>query len=197
MRCDVRLDLRAQRRPREGTSSAATKGSRSRSGRRRPGTSAGKSRCTAIERTRVMSATYGGLAVRGANLAYHRDQVHVSATSPAPQQRASDGSESEDENLDGVSVLSRESEGSRELVVNLVDVLVQSAVVHQPVDRVVPRILHHEEQRKLGDDLGQAGERHLPRLHPDRSRERVKQVNLMGARSDQSATGDRGVRRLE
>lgn len=108
--------------------------------------------------------------------------MHVAAAAPAPQERSADSSETEDEDLDRVSVLSRKSERSRELVVNLVDVLVEGAVVHDPVHGVVPGVLHHEEQRELRDNLSQAGEGHLPRLHSDRSGEGVEQVDLQRRR---------------
>lgn len=46
-------------------------------------------------------------------------------------------------------VLGRKAKGSREFVVDLVDVLVEKAVMHDTVSDVVPRVLHHEEEGDL------------------------------------------------
>jgi hypothetical protein len=48
-----------------------------------------------------------------------------------------------------VSVLSRKTERSRVLVVDLVNVLVKALVVHEAVDEVVPHVLEEEEEADL------------------------------------------------
>jgi hypothetical protein len=58
-----------------------------------------------------------GSRAPAARRAHHRDQVHVASASPAPKKRASDSSSSKNHNLDGMSVLGGEAEGSGELVV--------------------------------------------------------------------------------
>lgn len=67
--------------------------------------------------------------------------MHVASAEPAVEQRASNGSGTEGNDLNRVSVLGSESKGSRVLVVDLVDVLVDTAVVHQSVREVVPGVL--------------------------------------------------------
>lgn len=112
---------------------------------------------------------------------HHRDQVHVSSAGPAPEERTTDSSSSENHNLYGVSVLCGETEGSGELVVkparesggsarafdnakennSLVDVLVQTLVVKNAVRDVVPCVLHEEEESELRIVAGQeVSERH-------------------------------------
>lgn len=75
--------------------------------------------------------------------------MHVTSTEPTPQERRSNRSESEDEDLDRVGVLGRESERSRKLVVEFVNVLVDRSVVQQSVRKVVPRVLENEKECDL------------------------------------------------
>jgi hypothetical protein len=78
----------------------------------------------------------------------------------APEDRASDGSETQDHDFDGRGVLSGEAKGSRVLVVDLVDVLVEEgACVHEAVSPVVPGVFHDEEDGNLVGNLVQRRER--------------------------------------
>jgi hypothetical protein len=67
----------------------------------------------------------------------------------APQDRSADGTETENHDFDWRRVFCGKAEGSRVLVVNLVDVLVQRAPVHGAVDPVVPGIFKDEEDGDL------------------------------------------------
>ncbi len=79
----------------------------------------------------------------------HGQDVEVSTVEVAVDDWGEDGSNSEHENFDRVSVFSGETEWGGELVVDLMDVLVEGTVVEETVEPVVPSILHDEEDGKL------------------------------------------------
>lgn len=64
----------------------------------------------------------------------------------------------EDEDLERVSVFCCQTEGSRELVMLLVDVLVEGTPVQGTVCPVVEHVLEDEEAGDLDGDLGPVGE---------------------------------------
>lgn len=98
----------------------------------------------------------------------HGDEVQV-ARDADPDDGAADDAEAQEHDLDWGGVLSSQAEGGAVRVVQLVDRLVQRAVVQSAVEPVVPGILHDEE----GEDL--VG--HLP---PRREREAVLQAEEGG-----------------
>ena len=67
------------------------------------------------------------------------------------------GSDAQEEGLDGVSVLRGDLEGVRVLVVDLVHVLVHALVVQSAVDPVKVKILDDEESRELPRDVSDRG----------------------------------------
>lgn len=115
----------------------------------------------------------------------------------------------QNKDLDRVSVLGGETEGRRVLVVDLVDVLVKTLVVHQAVNEVVPRVLEEEEESDLREKSGQpyfarkarkvkkthlrkdlapqGGEGQLPSLHADGGSERLEEVDLQEGRGEQTS----------
>lgn len=94
--------------------------------------------------------------------AEHDPQVHGQnmqiTRNSTPQNGRADRSETKNHDLNGRSVLSGKSEGSRVLVVDLVDVLVEKAVVHGAVHPVMPGILENEENSDLKGHLVDARE---------------------------------------
>ena len=73
--------------------------------------------------------------------------VKVAAAQNRPQQRSADGAHAEDEDLERVRVLGRETERRRELVMQLVDALVERALVQRTVRPVVCAVSLGEEMR--------------------------------------------------
>lgn len=85
----------------------------------------------------------------------------------APEDRRTDGTESEDHDFNGRCVLSGKTERRAVLMVDLVDIFVERAPVHGSVRPVVPGIFHDEEDgyleghfchRGKGDSGGKAEE---------------------------------------
>jgi hypothetical protein len=74
------------------------------------------------------------------------------------EERSTDGTHAEDEDLKRVGVLGGETERCAVLVVHLVNVLVEGTVVECSMSKVVPGILEDEEEGDLGDDRGPGGE---------------------------------------
>ena len=88
----------------------------------------------------------------------HGQEVEVLGDG-APHDGYTDSSETQNHDLNGRGILGGETKGSRVLVVDLVDVLVQErAGVHGAVGPVVPRILADEEDGELVCYLVDAGE---------------------------------------
>lgn len=83
----------------------------------------------------------------------------------AVQERSANGASSQNQNLGGMSVLGGQTKGSAVLVVDLVNVLVERAIVQGLVCKVMECIFKHEEKGDLGGDGLPAGERNLPGLH--------------------------------
>ena len=81
------------------------------------------------------------------------DDVEVGSEETV-EERSTDGTGTEDEDLEGVSVFSSQTERCAVLVVHLVDVLVEGTVVECSVGKVVPGVLEDEEEGDLGDDGG-------------------------------------------
>lgn len=88
----------------------------------------------------------------------HCQDVEILGDS-APQDWDTDATETEDHDLNGRGVLGSQTERSRVLVVDFVDVLVEEgASMHQAMRPVVPCILEHEEDGYLvgyGDGAGE------------------------------------------
>jgi hypothetical protein len=77
----------------------------------------------------------------------------------APKNRATDGSEAQNHDLDWRRVFSSETERSRVLVVDLVDLLVQEwDAVHRAMRPVMPGVLQNEENCNLESHLVDARE---------------------------------------
>jgi hypothetical protein len=118
----------------------------------------------------------------------------------------------QNENLDRVSILSSKTERRRVLVVDLVNVLVETLVVHQAVNEVVPCVLEEEEESDLRKDsmskrkteerevkktnlrnhfTEERREGELPGLHADRGSERLEKVDLWKGQVNNTAEGKR------
>ena len=107
----------------------------------------------------------------------HGEDVQV-AGEEAVEEGSADGTHSQNEDFERVSVLCRETEGCRILVVNFVDVLVQRAVVQRLVGEVVPCVLEDEEESNLAEHGLQVGERNLVGCEPEVFSDRVEEPNL-------------------
>lgn len=81
------------------------------------------------------------------------DDVEVGSEETV-EERSTDGTGSEDKNLERMGVFSSETERCTVLVVHLVDVLVERTVVERSMGKVVPSILEDEEEGDLGEDGG-------------------------------------------
>lgn len=88
----------------------------------------------------------------------HGEQVEVTGEGD-PEDWAADGADGEEHDLNRGGVLGGEAEGRGVGVVQLVDVLVERAVVQGTVEPVVPSVLHDEEDCDLVGHLEDAGER--------------------------------------
>lgn len=99
------------------------------------------------------------VGINGLEQAQHDPDVHGEdvqiAREGTPQNGATDGAKAQNHDLDWRSILRGQPEGSRVLVVDLVDGLVQRAPVQRTVGEVVPGIFHHEED---GDLVGHGPE---------------------------------------
>jgi len=82
-------------------------------------------------------------------------QDHVVTEDHDPDEEAS----SEDQRLRRVGVLCLHAEWRSELVVDFVDVFVDSAVVQQTMEEVVPGVFHHSTAQTLGHQVGPARHR--------------------------------------
>jgi hypothetical protein len=76
----------------------------------------------------------------------------------AVEKGSTDGTGSQDQDLEGVSVLGGQTKGSGKLVVHLVNVLVEGTVVQSSVGKVVEHVLKDEEEGDLRQHGGQCGE---------------------------------------
>ena len=104
----------------------------------------------------VTAVRINGLEKAEDNPAVHGQDVKILSES-APNDGTSNGTKTENHNFDGGGVFSGEAKGSRVLVVDLVDVLVEEgAGVHGAVGPIVPGVLHDEED---GDLVGHLVER--------------------------------------
>jgi len=75
----------------------------------------------------------------------HRQDVQVSLREDTPEQRAADGASAKDQDLERVGILGSEPEGSRKLVMKLVDLLVQLALMQRPMSPIMEKILKDKE----------------------------------------------------
>lgn len=78
----------------------------------------------------------------------------------AQQDRRSDGAEAQDHDFDGGRILCGEAEGSRVLMVDLVDAFVQGTPVEGSVTPIVPGVFEDEEDGDLVCDGEELGEGH-------------------------------------
>lgn len=124
----------------------------------------------------------------------HGDQVEV-ASQRDPENRATNSSNSEQHDLYRGSVLSSQTEGSRIRVVQLVDVLVQWAVVQSAMEPVVPSILHNEEDGDLVGHLEQRREGHAI-VHTKVSGDRVEEPDLRKFNGDVADKNEGGAIKL-
>ncbi|KAI3476992.1 hypothetical protein L1887_61422 [Cichorium endivia] len=92
----------------------------------------------------------------------HGEDVQVLGEG-AQHERSADGAHAENQHLERMRILGRQTEGRRVLVVLLVDVLVQRAPMQRAVRPVVEGILKQEEEPDLPCDLGPVREGHLVR----------------------------------
>ena len=77
----------------------------------------------------------------------------------APENRHADATKTKHHNLNRRGVFGGQTKGRRVLVVDLVDFLIEEAVVHSAVHPVMPGILENEEDSDLEGHLVDAGER--------------------------------------
>lgn len=107
----------------------------------------------------VTAVGIDGLDETEENPRVHGEEVEVVGEVDPDGGRA-DGAETENHDFDGRRVLGGETEGSRVVVVELVDGLIERAVVKRPMGEIVPGILHDEEDADLVGHLPHRGERH-------------------------------------
>lgn len=112
----------------------------------------------------------------------HSKQVQVSSDRH-PQDGTANGTNSQQHNLDRRSILGSKTEGRRVGVVQLVDVLVERAIVQRAVEPVVPSILHHEESSDLVSHLEQGREGHTV-VHAEKDGDRVEKPDLWQLNGD-------------
>lgn len=97
--------------------------------------------------------------VDGLEQAQHNPDVHCEdvqvAGEGAPEDRASDSTETKNHDLDRRRVFGRQAERSRVLMVNFMDRLVKRTPVKSTVREIVPGVLHHKEN---GDLVGHSPE---------------------------------------
>jgi len=88
----------------------------------------------------------------------HGDEVEL-ASHGNPDDRRANNAESEKHDLDRGGILGGQAEGGAVGVVQLVDGLVERAVVQRPMEPVVPGILNNEEDDNLHSNLPGGRER--------------------------------------
>lgn len=106
----------------------------------------------------------------------HGEEVQIPSQGN-PEDRRADSSESEEHDFEGRGVLSSQTERCRVCMVQLVDVLVQRAVVQGAVEPIVPGVLHNEEDGNVHGHLPERGEGHAV-VHAEVSRNGVEKPNL-------------------
>jgi hypothetical protein len=127
----------------------------------------------------VAAVRINGLEYTDGDPGVHGENVEVLGDG-TPEDGAADGSEAQDHDFNGRGVLGGDAEGSRVLVVNLVDVLVQErACVHEAMRPVVPGIFHDEEN---GDLVGHLEER--------RERNRCREAEVLAHRVEEPDLGE-------
>lgn len=112
----------------------------------------------------------------------HGEQVQVTSNRH-PQDGTADSTNSQQHNLDRRSILGSKTEGRRVSVMQLVDVLVERAVVQRAVEPVVPSIFHDEESSDLVSHLEQGREGHAV-VHAEKDGDRVEEPNLWQLNGD-------------
>jgi len=93
------------------------------------------------------------------------DGLQETEGNPGPQQHhvvtedhdADEEAGSQDQSLGRVCVLGLHAERGSELMVDLVDVFVDTPVVQRPMQEVVPGVLNHSTAKTLGQQVGPAG----------------------------------------
>lgn len=121
----------------------------------------------------------------------HGDQVKV-ASQGDPENRTTNSSNGKQHNLDGGGVFRSEAERRRVRVVQLVDVLVEWAVVQGAVEPVVPGVLHDEENSDLVGHLEPRRERYSV-VHTEEGSNRVEEPNLGKLNSDMADENEGGA----
>jgi hypothetical protein len=106
----------------------------------------------------------------------HGEDMKV-ASQPAEQDWGANSSESENHDFNRRGVLGSESEWSRVLMVDLVDVLVEEWLVHGAVSPIVPGILHDKKESDLPSHLEEWRERHTD-IHSESGCHRVEEPDL-------------------
>lgn len=107
----------------------------------------------------------------------HGKDVQVFGES-AQEERSTDGTHTQDQHLERVRVLCRKSERRDIFVVQLVDVLVERAIVHGAVGPVVERVFKHKKKCNLPSHLGPAREWHFVSRHAKVFADRVEAPDL-------------------
>lgn len=98
-------------------------------------------------------------------------------SSETVKEGAADGSLSEDEDFKRVGVFSRQSDGGRKLVMQLVDVLVERTPMQSPMCPVVEHILEDKEEGYLCEHKGNRGERDLVGGHAEVAADGMEEVD--------------------
>lgn len=96
----------------------------------------------------------------------------------AEKEGSTDGAHTQDQHLQRVCVLCRETERRDILVVQFMNVLVEGTEVHGTVGPVVECVFEHEKEGNLPDHLGPARERHFVCRHTKVFADRVETPNL-------------------
>jgi len=107
----------------------------------------------------------------------HRQDVKI-VGQVAVKERSTDGPSTKCESLDGMSVFSRQTERSRVLVVQFVDVSVKGSIVKGFVCEVMPDILEDEEEGDLRNHCSPGRERNLVRLETEHFAYGMKEPDL-------------------
>ena len=89
-----------------------------------------------------------GLEQSAHNPNVHRQNMEV-ASDGTPQQRSAHSAETQDHNFDGRSILCRQAERSRVLVVDLMYVLIERAPMERTMRPVMPGVLQHKKHSDL------------------------------------------------
>lgn len=106
----------------------------------------------------------------------HGEDVEV-LSEEAVEKRASEGSGSKDEDFSGVGVFSSEAEGGRVLVVDLVDMLIEGAVMEHLVSNIVEEVLKDEEECNLRSNGAQGRQGNLVGRHAESLSQGMEQPN--------------------